>query len=150
MYEHPDLDNDKEVVLWRPLLNWNPEPAVLTTATEAADTNAGSGTATEEAKTNGCFCRSSSRSITDQYMAARGISTSHGMIHIQGKGLQSHAKHGVFHTPRDYDLGERKGYRVAITARISYPDSEERLEPFVRNNSYSQIIGPEGQWQLPK
>ena len=118
-YQRPEVDNGKELVLWKPLLNFRPKGDSL-------------------------------------YLAARGIRTTHGMIHVQRAGLQGHAQHGIFHTPifedeQDDDDDEpivssdpRQGYRVAITARITYPDSEKRLEPFIKNSHYQKIIGPNG------
>ncbi|KAL7492622.1 hypothetical protein ACHAWT_003291 [Skeletonema menzelii] len=118
-YQRPEVDNGKELVLWKPLLNFKPKGDSL-------------------------------------YLAARGIRTTHGMIHIQRAGLQGHAQHGIFHTPlfskdeKDDDdepivsSDPRRGYRVAITARITYPDSEKRLEPFIKNSHYQKIIGPNG------
>mmetsp|Transcript_19284 Transcript_19284/g.30175 ORF Transcript_19284/g.30175 Transcript_19284/m.30175 type:complete len:573 (-) Transcript_19284:348-2066(-) len=117
-YQLPEIDNGKELVLWKPLLNFKPKGDSL-------------------------------------YLAARGIRTIHGMIHVQRAGLQGHAQHGIFHTPifskDEKDDNEpivssdpRRGYRVAITARITYPDSEKRLEPFIKNSHYQKIIGPNG------
>ncbi|KAL7528877.1 hypothetical protein ACHAXR_002683 [Thalassiosira sp. AJA248-18] len=111
-YEKPCCDNGKELVLWKPILNFNP------------------------------------RDSCSPYMAARGIQTTHGMVHVQRAGLQSHAQHGIFHTPIFAD-GEpsadaRKGYRVAITARITFPDSDKLLEPYLENDYYSFVLGPGG------
>lgn len=112
-YEKPDEDNGKELVLWKPLLNFTP--------------------------------RFKDDSL---YNAARGCQTYHGMVHVQRAGLQSHAQHGIFHTPVFEDGKEqptadpRKGYRVAITARITYPDSDKMLEPYL--NTYCRTIGPQG------
>jgi hypothetical protein len=116
-YQKPDVDSGKELVLWKPLLNFKPKGDSL-------------------------------------YLAARGIQTTHGMIHVQRAGLQGHAQHGIFHTPlfsKDEDDDEpivsadpRKGYRVAITARITYPDSEKRLDPFIKNSHYQKLLGPDG------
>jgi hypothetical protein len=36
----------------------------------------------------------------------------------------------------------RKGYRVAITARITYPNSEQRLDPFIKKSHYQKLLGP--------
>ena len=69
------------------------------------------------------------------------------MIHIQRAGLQKNALHGIFHAPGDED--ERKGYRVAITARVAHPDAEQRIAPFIEKEAYACTIGPEGKDQLP-
>jgi len=120
-YQKPSVDDGKELVLWKPLLNFKPKGDSL-------------------------------------YLAARGIRTTHGMIHVQRAGLQGHAQHGIFHTPlfskneeEDDEEDEnivssdpRRGYRVAITARITHPDSEKRLDPFIKNSHYQKIIGPNG------
>ena len=104
------------------------------------------------------------------YLAARALPTEHGQIHIQRAGLQSVAQHGIFHTPLttpgtnatndgddadendDHDddplLGPRKGYRVAITARITYPNSIERLTPYLE--LYKGVLGPEGNLTMPR
>lgn len=131
-YQKPSVDNGKELVLWKPLFNFKP------------------------------------RNRDSLYNAARGIQTYHGMIHVQKAGLQGHAQHGIFHTPiftqeqhhdsfndeddDDDDDNEspavisdpREGYRLAITARITYPNSEKRLDPFVKNGHYQKLIGPDG------
>jgi len=118
-YQKPSVDDGKELVLWKPLLNFKPKGDSL-------------------------------------YLAARGIRTTHGMIHVQRAGLQGHAQHGIFHTPLfsknegedddEYIVSSdpRRGYRVAITARITHPDSEKRLDPFIKNSHYQKIIGPNG------
>jgi hypothetical protein len=118
-YQKPDVDSGKELVLWKPLLNFKPKGDSL-------------------------------------YLAARGIQTTHGMIHVQRAGLQGHAQHGIFHTPifsndegGDDDetivfADPRKGFRVAITARITYPDAETRLDPFIKNSHYQKLLGPDG------
>ena len=120
-YQKPHVDNGKELVLWKPLLNFNPKGDSL-------------------------------------YLAARGIQTTHGMVHVQKAGLQRHAQHGIFHTPIFSNDGEgdrdiassdpRQGYRVAITARITYPDSEQRLGPYIKKSHYQRVIGPNGQSSL--
>jgi hypothetical protein len=113
-YEKPQQDEGKEMVLWKPLMNFKPKDDSL-------------------------------------YMAARGIVTSHGMVHVQKAGLQSKALHGIFRTPNcysgndvDHEPEPRMGYRVAITARITYEDSEKRLEPYLNGDNYSVVIGPSG------
>lgn len=111
-YQKPQLDDGKEMVLWKPLMNFKPKDDSL-------------------------------------YMAARGIVTSHGMVHVQKAGLQSKVEHGIFRTPCNssdeaMDIDPRMGYRVAVTARITYDDSENRLEPFLKGDHYNVIIGPEG------
>ena len=60
----------------------------------------------------------------------------------------SKALHGIFHTPV-FENGEpvaraRQGYRVAITARITKADSDEILEPYVKNGHYCAVYGPDG------
>jgi hypothetical protein len=73
-----------------------------------------------------------------------------GMVHVQREGLQSHALHGIFHTPVIHDgekervVNPREGYRVAITARITHDDSERRVEPFLKDDYYSCVLGPNG------
>jgi len=71
---------------------------------------------------------------------------------MQKSGLQSHVEHGVFHTP-NFDNGSsngnqmfdpRKGCRIAITAQINYPDSNARVEPYLKDNRYSAVLGPAG------
>lgn len=112
-YEKPQQDEGKEMVLWKPLMNFKPKDDSL-------------------------------------YMAARGIVTSHGMVHVQKAGLQSKTQHGIFRSPVGHsqdcgnEIDPRMGYRVAITARITYDDSEERLQPFLKSNHYNVVIGPEG------
>jgi hypothetical protein len=113
-YEKPDDDNGKELVLWKPLLNFNP------------------------------------RNNDSLYMAARAVQTTHGMVHVQRTGLQSSTQHGIFHTPI-FENGstepvscERRGYRVAITARITKPDADKVLMPYLDNGDYSVVIGPDG------
>jgi len=135
-YEHPSLDNKKEVVLWKPILNWS------ASVPPNADNQR----------------RQQERSTTDVYLAARGVETSHGMIHLQAAGLQGRALHGVFHTPKltddAGDEGEkaerRRGYRIAVTSRIARPDAKARVEPFVKSDQYAAILGPQGEWTLPK
>lgn len=112
-YQKPQLDEGKEIVLWKPLMNFRPKEDSL-------------------------------------YAAARGVVTSHGMVHVQKAGLQRKALHGIFRTPfstlcgNRYELEPRMGYRVAITARITYDYPENRLEPFLKENHYKAIIGPGG------
>jgi hypothetical protein len=83
-----------------------------------------------------------SRRNDDLYLAASACPTKHGQIHIQRAGLQKDTLHGIFHTPlrKDDDEGDggnndddekekeenrsgrggpRKGYRVAITGKLS-------------------------------
>ncbi|KAL7549975.1 hypothetical protein ACHAWF_013230 [Thalassiosira exigua] len=110
-YEKPELDEGKELVLWKPLLNFKPRDDSM-------------------------------------YMAARGIQALHGMVHVQRSGLQSHAQHGIFHRPI-FENGKpasepRQGYRVAITARITHPDSDELIKAYVENDHYSFVLGPDG------
>ena len=72
------------------------------------------------------------------------------MVHVQLAGLQSHALHGIFHTPIFEDgnskptCNERKGFRVAITARITYPNSNELLQPYIDGRHYKRVLGPDG------
>ena len=113
-YQKPELDEGKEMVLWKPLMNFRPKEDSL-------------------------------------YAAARGIVTSHGMVHVQKAGLQSKALHGIFRAPFSSNsrgqktvFEPRMGYRVAITARITYDYPETRLEPFLKDNHYNAIIGPVG------
>lgn len=114
-YEKPQQDGGKEMVLWKPLMNFKPKDNSV-------------------------------------YAAARGIVTSHGMVHVQRAGLQSKALHGIFRNPMfssnddesTPSLDPRMGYRVAITARITYEDSEERLEPFLKGDHYTKVLGPVG------
>ena len=81
------------------------------------------------------------------YLAARTVRTTHGMIHVQRAGLLARTKHGIFHCPGSSE--EHKGYRVAITARIAWPDSEERLSPYAEKKSYCRVFGPEGKDTIP-
>lgn len=110
LYEQPQEDSGKEVVLWRPVLNWD-------------------------------------ENTPTYYHAARGLRTVHGTAHVQRAGLQKGAQHGIFHTPVT-QAGERVGWRCALSARITWPDAEERLEPFILQ--YKASFGPEGQWTLPR
>lgn len=105
VYQKSDKDSGKEVVLWKPLLNFS---------------SAGS----------------------EIYSAARAVLTTHGMMHVQQAGLQSKALHGVFHAP--HDTNHRKGYRVAITARISKLNGDEIVQEFSRKGSYCEEYGPGG------
>jgi len=73
------------------------------------------------------------------------------MVHVQRAGLQSHAQHGIFHTPifkegsRSKPVADaRKGYRVAITARITFPDSEKYIQPYLDGGHYCKQLGPHG------
>ena len=81
------------------------------------------------------------------YCAARGLRTTHGVVHVQRAGLQATTKHGVFHS-----LGAppRSGYRVALTARITFPDAAARVERFVEQKAYRAHFGPTGEWWLPR
>ena len=72
------------------------------------------------------------------------------MVHVQRAGLQSGAQHGIFHTPV-FDNGSnepgsdpRRGYRVAITARITHENSDQLLKPYLGNDHYSVVLGPNG------
>jgi len=125
-YERPDLDDGKEVVNWRPSLQW-----------DGIQAKGGTAHGQEERGTRN----------NNYYLSARTVRTYHGMIHIQRSGLQKEALHGIFHAPGDED--ERKGYRVAITARVAYPDAEERIAGHIENGDYCRTIGPNGQDQLP-
>jgi hypothetical protein len=109
VYQKPEMDNGKEVVLWKPLLN---------------------------------FRAGSSSSQCELYHAARALSTTQGLMHIQQAGLQSKACHGVFHTPND--TNPRQGYRVAITARVSKVDAAAIAQEFFQKGSYCQEYGPDG------
>lgn len=121
-YEKPDDDDGKELVLWKPLMNFYP------------------------------------RNNDSLYMAARAVQTTHGMVHVQRAGLQSSTQHGIFHTPifesgsTEHVSCERRGYRVAITARIAYPDADKLLMPYLDNGHYSAVLGPNGNktLQLPE
>ena len=125
-YERPDFDDGKEVVNWKPASNFDGIQAKGGTAHDQ-----------EERGTR----------KNNYYLSARTVRTYHGMVHIQRAGLQKEALHGIFHAPGDED--ERKGYRVAITARVAYPDAEERIAPFIEKGDYCRTIGPNGQDQLP-
>ena len=126
-YERPDVDSGKELVLWKPLLNFSP-----VVGGHNNQANAASGSADGSSNT--------------EYHAARAVSTTHAMIHVQRAGLQKIAVHGIFHAP---DASERQGYRVAITARITKPnnDAEASLRPF--EHQYCATFGPEGDVKLP-
>lgn len=129
LYEWPAVDSGKEVVLWRPVVNFQPLLTPRTTTTTPKDDK----------------CRAQS-----EYAAARAVPTTHGMMHVQHAGLQRHAQHGIFHNPRGNDPEQqpRQGYRVAITARIAKPDAVESLRPF--RHQYCATLGPEGQVKLPR
>lgn len=127
-YERPDVDSGKEeLVLWKPLLNLSPVVGGHNNQANAASNSADGGSNTE-------------------YHAARAVSTTHAMIHVQRAGLQKIAVHGIFHAP---DASERQGYRVAITARITKPYNvaEASLRPF--EHQYCATFGPEGDVKLP-
>lgn len=113
-YERPEQDQEKEVVLWKPCLNFS--------------------TSFSSSGGDGC------------YDAARAVSTTHGMVHVQQAGLQKRAVHGIFHAPKHTE--ERRGYRVAITARITKPNAAEIVQEFVRKSAYCAEFGPEGDLQL--
>ena len=72
------------------------------------------------------------------------------MVHVQRAGLQSGALHGIFHTPVFENGGSepksdpRRGYRVAITARITHANSDELVKPYLDNDHYSIVLGPNG------
>jgi hypothetical protein len=112
-YENPKRDSEKEMVLWKPLLNFSPI--------------------------------NNDESSRGEYLAARAVSTTHGMIHVQRSGLQKSAVHGIFHAP---GANERQGYRVAITARITKPDAAVCLRDY--ENVYCAEFGPNGDVQLPR
>jgi hypothetical protein len=105
-------DTGKELVLWKPMLNFSP--------------------INHDANSNG------------EYLAARAVTTEHGMIHVQRAGLQKSAVHGIFHAT---GASERQGYRVAITARITKPDAEASVRPFEKQ--YCLELGPLGDVMLP-
>jgi hypothetical protein len=107
-YFEPEHDSGKEVVLWRPILNFPFEIA--------------------------------------EYQAVRALSTSHGMIHVQRAGLQKMAVHGILHAPQNRE--ERRGCRVAITARITKPNAEKLVQPYIQRGSYCTELGPNGDKQL--
>lgn len=109
LYEKPQQDSGKEVVLWKPMLNW--------------------------------------RGSSDLYCAARALQTTHGMMHIQRSGLQSKAQHGVFHSPGNCD--QRRGFRVAVTARIAKDDATQRVAAFAAKECYGEEIGPVGDTTMP-
>lgn len=129
-YERPDLDDGKEVVNWKPAINWT---SVQAKSGKISAAEVGQ----EERGTRN----------NNYYLSPRTVRTFHGMIHIQRAGLQKDALHGIFHAPGDED--ERKGYRVAITARVAWPDAEERLAPFIEKGEYCRTLGPDGQDKLP-
>lgn len=130
-YELPDLDDKKELVNWRPMLNWSPSAQQQKKlGVEVNEDDDGRGTA-----------------ANSFYLAARCVRTTHGMIHVQRAGLQARTKHGIFHCP---NTEERKGYRVAITARIAWPNAEEHLAPYIASDSYARVFGPDGEFQLPR
>lgn len=43
----------------------------------------------------------------NMYLGRNQVCTTHGMVHIQKAGIQSHSKHGVFHS---LGTDSRKGY----------------------------------------
>ena len=63
-----------------------------------------------------------------EFLRARAVPTLHGMVHVQRAGLQKNAVHGIFHAP---NATERKGHRVAITARITKPNAEDTLHAYM-------------------
>ena len=82
----------------------------------------------------------------DSFCAARALVTTHGMAHVQRAGLQRTAKHGVFHSPL---TEERRGYRVALTGRITHADAAERVAELAAKEHYAHELGPDGKWHLP-
>jgi hypothetical protein len=122
LYERPDKDNEKEIVLWRPILNWSPR-----STSNNKDINVG------------------------LYQAARALPTIDGTIHVQRAGLQRVAKHGIFHTPTNKNGADdkRMGYRLAITARIAHQDADELIRPFLAAGQYGKMFGPNGDKTLP-
>lgn len=81
------------------------------------------------------------------FSAARGLLTTHGTAHVQRAGMQRGTKHGVFHSPGE---PAREGWRVALSARITRPDGEERVAGFKAKGAYTMELGPEGDWSLPE
>ena len=66
-------------------------------------------------------------------------------MHVQRAGLQRSTKHGVFHSP---GKAAREGWRVALSARITKLDAEERVGRFCADGCYSEELGPAGDWGL--
>ena len=66
--------------------------------------------------------------------------------HVQRAGLQRHAQHGIFHAPLNEE--SRRGYRVAITARITKPTAATIVEEYKRRGAYNSERGPNGDHQL--
>ena len=76
--------------------------------------------------------------------AARTLSTTDALVHLQREGLQPHAKHAVHHTP---GAAPRTGARIVVTARIAKLDAWDAVDvPAVRE---MPAIGPEGDVTLP-
>ena len=148
MYENPTEDSGKETVLWKPLNNLRSDQAVPTELAEAARKHSETilrNVTAEQRETN--------RGL---YLAARGLKTTHGMVHVQRAGLQSAAQHGIFHTPMGVILDaeedvstQRKGYRVAITARITRPEAVDQVRAYLEKDQYQMVLGPDGNWTLP-
>jgi len=89
--------------------------------------------------------RFSAEAARGTYDAPRGLQTSHGVVHVQRAGLQRRVVHGVFHSPGS---AVRTGWRVAITARVTHPDAEDRMREFHEEGAYCKHIGPAGAWSL--
>jgi len=138
IYECPDQDSGKEVVLWKPLLNFS--PVVGSNNKHSIDDD-------DDDYDNVDHNNSISAGNNTNYLAARAVSTTHGMIHVQHAGLQKKAVHGIFHAPGGESTSERQGYRVAITARITKPDAEASLR--AHEHQYRATFGPEGNVGLP-
>lgn len=132
LYDKPVDDQGKELVLWKPILNFTPQRS------SSAAVNA----AVVVGKNKGNVPATGS-----EYLAAVALPTTHGMIHVQRAGIQSKALHGIFHNP---GTTARVSFRVAVTARITKPNAAELVDVFQKQGVYMKEYGPAGELQLPR
>ncbi len=113
-YEKPEEDSGKELVLWKPIMNFKPKNAdSLYMAARAVQ------------KPHG---------MVHVQRAGLQKDALHGIFHtpifVNDKPPP---------TSR-----ERVGYRVAITARINATNADELLMPFLEKGAYRRVYGPDG------